>query len=306
MRISDQMIYDRAQLQGGAARSRLDQATAVASSGQRVVHPGDDPAAAGLIAAERVRMQRVDAVATTTGRASDEIAAADGALNDIANSLARASELAVQLSSDPYSASERAAGAKEVQGLLSSILSALNTKVGNRYLFGGTADGSPPFDGLALDAAGNVDPAATGVYRGDTGVRQVEIAPGVVQDTSVRADVALRGAGGGTDVIATLSALANALAANDPSTVAATQAGLSQATSQVAVARGQGGAIMNTLDAATAANKSAKTDSEKRISALGETDEIQAASDLALAQHALDASLTAIGQSFKFTLLGKI
>src|SRR5512142_3368648 len=246
MRISDQMIYGRAQVDGAAARSRLDQATAVASTGQRVVHPGDDPAAAGLVAAERVRMQRLEALATTTGRASDEITAADGALGGIATALTRAAEIATQLGSAPYSATERTAGAAEVKGILSSVLAALNTQVGNRYVFGGSQDASPPFDGLVLDASGNVDATATGVYRGAADVRQVEIAPGVLQDASVRADVALRGAGGGTDVIATLSALANALAANDPTAVAATQAGLSQAISQVAVARSQSGAIMNT------------------------------------------------------------
>lgn len=306
MRISDQMTYSRGKSDVGTARSRLDQATATASSGARVVHPGDDPAAAGLVTAEKIRQERMDALATTTARASDEIYASDVALGDIANALSRASEIAVQLSSTPYTPTDRAAGAKEVQGLIATVLGDLNTKVGNRYIFGGSQDASQPFDDLVLDVAGNVDAANTGIYRGDARVRQVEIAPGVLQDTSVRADVALRGAGGGTDVIATLSTLANALAANNPTTVAATLAGLSQSITQISTARNQTGAIMNTLDAATAANKSAKTDAQKRISGLAEADEIEAASTLAAAQHALDASLTAVAKSFQFTLIGKL
>src|SRR5512138_2797595 len=116
MRVSDSMIYNRAQVDGGAARERLEQATARASTGVRVVHPGDDPAAAGLVTAERIKLQRMEAIASSTGRAADEITAADSALGGIANDLARANELATQLGSDPYSAAERAAGAKEVQG----------------------------------------------------------------------------------------------------------------------------------------------------------------------------------------------
>ncbi len=306
MRVTDQMMYDRAQIDGGAARSRLDAATARASSGVRVAHPGDNPAAAGLAVSERARMQRLDALATSTGRAADEITAADGALNDISDALGRASELAIQLSSAPYDAAQRAAGAKEVQGLISTIAARLDTRVGNRYVFGGTQDSTPPFDGLVLDASGNVDAAATGVYRGAADVRQVEIAPGVLQDSSVRADVAFRGAGGGVDVIATLASLANALAANDPTAVAATIGQIDKGITQLSTARAQSGAIMNTLDAATSANQAARDDSEKRLSGLADADEIQAAGDLALAQHALDTSLTAIAQSFKFSLLDKL
>jgi flagellar hook-associated protein 3 FlgL len=306
MRVSDSMIYRRAQVEGGAARGRMDEATARAASGLRVVHPGDDPAAAGLVTAERIRMQRLEAISSSTGRASDEIAAADAVLDAVNNALVRANELATQLGSSPYTAAERAAGAKEVQGLISTVLGALNTKVGSRWVLGGTADDAAPFDPLVLDGAGNVDTAATGVYRGDAGVRQLEIAPGVIQDASVRADVAVRGAGGGADAIAILGDLANALAADDPVAVAATQAGLTQATTQVSTARGMAGAIMNALDSATAANKAARDDAEKRISTLADADVIQAASDLALAQHALEAALTATAQSFKFSLLGKI
>ena len=178
--------------------------------------------------------------------------------------------------------------------------------MGNRYVFGGSQDATAPFDGLVLDATGNVDAAATGLYRGAADVRQVEIAPGVLQDASVRADVALRGAGGGVDVIATLSALANALAANDPAAAAATIDQLAQGTTQVSTARAQSGAIVNALDAATSANQAARDDAKKRISGLADADEIQSASELALAQHALDSSLTAIAQSFKFSLLDKL
>jgi len=305
MRVTDTMFYDRAEVDGAAARSRLDQATATASSGLRVVQPGDDPGAAGLLVSENVSMQRIDGIATAAGRASDEVTAASDALGQIQTSLSRASEIAVQLSSSQYGASDRAGGATEVQGLISSILSELNTEVGDRYIFGGTADSAQPFDGLTLDPDGTVD-ASTGTYRGAADTRQVEIAPGVAQDASVRADVALGGAGGGVDVIGTLVTLANALAANDPTTAASTVSQLSQGVSQVSTAQAQAGTILDTLDAAVSANQAASTDAQKRISDLGDADEIQSASNLALAQHALDTSLTAISQSFQFSLVDKL
>ncbi|MGC3998713.1 MAG: flagellar biosynthesis protein FlgL [Anaeromyxobacter sp.] len=306
MRVTDRMIFDAATLNSGRAQERAQQATQVATTGVRVVHPGDDPAAAALVSAERGRVTRLDAIATATGRASDELAAADGALDEVGNLISRARELAVQLSTSTYDAADRAAGAKEVQGIIQSVVASLNVKVGNRYVLAGNADGAPPFAPVTFDALGNVDPVATGAYAGDAGVRQVEIAPGVLQDASVRADVAMKGAGGGVDVLATLAALANALSANDPVATSATLTNLTAGTTQLASARGQAGASMAALDAAAAANKTARDDAKVRIGNLADADTIQAASELALAQRALDAALTASAKSFQLSLLNKL
>jgi flagellar hook-associated protein 3 FlgL len=306
MRVSDLMTFDRAKLDGQAASNRLATATARASTGEKLVQPGDDPGSAGLVIRAQGQKQRLDAIATSAGRAGDEVNAADTTLGNINTALSRASQIAVQLSSSQYGASERAAGAQEVQGLISTIAASLDTEVGGRYIFGGSQDRTPPFAGLVLDATGNVDTTATGAYSGDTAVRQVEIAPGVLQDSSIRADVALRGVGGGVDAIAVLGSLANALAANDPATVASTVGQLSASIAQVATARSQAGSIMNTLDAAVSANQTARDDATKQISSLTDADSIQAASDLALAQHALQSSLTATSQGFQFSLVNKL
>lgn len=308
MRVTDRMLHDRVSQDGGATRSRLEVATARASTGVKLVHPGDGPAAAGQVVSERVHQGQFDAIAITAGRASEELTTADAALSDLDTAVSRARELAVQLSSDQYSASDRVAGAEEVKGLLSTVISRLNAKVGDRYVLGGTQDSRAPFDGIVYDASGDVDTAMTGTYRGDAAVRQVEIAPGVQQDASVRADVAVKGAGTppGVDLLATLGMLHNTLMADDPTAVGATLDGLTQGTSQLATARGKIGAAMSTLDAAVTANQAARHDARKRIAGLTDVDAIEAASDLSLAQHALEASLTATSQSFKFTLLDKL
>jgi flagellar hook-associated protein 3 FlgL len=306
MRVTDRMIFDRAARESGSARTRADEATARLSSGARIVHPKDDPAAAGLVSAERARVGRLDAVATTAGRAADELLAADGALSEVANAIARAREIAVQLSSSHYSASERAGGAKEVQALIQSIVASLNVKVGNRYVLAGTSDGAAPFTGLTLDASGDVDPSATGAYLGDGNVRTVEVAPGLPQEASVRADVAVKGANGGVDVLATLATLANALSSNDPALAGATLDDLATGTEQVATARGAAGVAMAALDAAVVANRTARDEATARIAGLADTDTIAAATELALAGRALDAALTATAKSFQLTLVDKL
>lgn len=293
MRVTEKMIFEGAASTAGKARARAEEAMEQASTGLRVSHPGDDPGAAGLIAFHRMGAIRFDSIVQSVTRATDELGAADGALNGVGNVLSRARELAVQLSNSTYSASERATAASEVSGLLQQTVGLLNTRVGNRYIFGGTSDATPPFD-------------ATGGYLGDVGTRQVEIAPGIWQDASVRADVALKGVGGGTDVLATLTALSSALASNDVAGVQASLTGLDAGIGQVAAARSGAGTAMSVLDAAAEAGRAGKDSEEITLSNLADADAIESASRLALAERALDAALTASARSFRLSLLDKM
>jgi flagellar hook-associated protein 3 FlgL len=290
MRVTDRMLFELASRHGGEARSRVEKATAQAASGIRVAHPGDDPAAAGQIVQSRTAQARLDAIASTAGRAADELVSSDAALSGVQNAVVRARELAMQLVNPTYDAQQRASAAGEVDQLLQEMLARLNTQVGGRYLFGGNRDGAAPF-------------AADGTYLGDDGVRQVEIAPGVLTAVSVRADVAVSGAGGGTDLLAAVRSLSTALRADDVAGIRAALDPLDQGLTQLSVARAQGGDAMNALDTAAAASLAARDAERARASRLGDADIVQAATDLALAQRALEASLSATAQGFRLTLL---
>lgn len=294
MRVTDRLIYDNANRWTGDARSRVEAATSVASSGLRVQQPGDDPAAAGQLTLHAQAQQRASAIATATQRGTDELNSADSALDGISTALSRARALAVQLSSATYTPAQRAAAAKDVDGIFAQVISALNTEVGGRYLFGGTQDSRPPFD------------PATGAYQGDTATRRLEIAPGVWSDASVRADVALKGAGGGADVLSTLQALSAALSVNDVAGVQGSLDGLTAGTTQVASARAAAGNAANTLDQAHSTALAAVAAEKIATSHLEDVDVVDAATQLQLAQRALEAAVSASSQSFQLslTLLG--
>jgi len=290
MRVTDAMIYGNAVRDGGAAKSRLEAAIGPASTGVRVVHPGDDPAAAGLATQVASVFSRAGSIGSGAQAAADELGVADTAFNDVTNALARVTELATQFGSAGYTAAQRASAADEVATLKKQILSALNTTAEGRYVMGGTLDGQPPFD-----AAGN--------YLGDANVRQVEVAPGVWQAASVRADVAVKGVGGGIDILAMLDTLQTDLRANNQAGVAAALTPLSAATDQVATARASIGLSMNAFDTAVTSSRAVATDAQTRASHLLEADAIEANTRLAQAQLALQATLTATSQGFKLTLL---
>jgi flagellar hook-associated protein 3 FlgL len=293
MRVTDKMIFERAKVAMGINRDRVQDAVAENSSGLKVEHAWDDPGANAPVVAHRLAIKRFEAIETVAERTSQELVAADNALGSIGESLSRARELAVQLANDTYSANDRAGAAREVQQLVAHAVGMLNTQVGNRYIFGGNKDATPPFD-------------TAGTYLGDTGVRRVEVFPGVLQDASIRADVVAKGVGGGVDVLAAMNTLATAFAANDVATIRASLTTLDQGISQVSVGRAQGGAAMNTLDVAVAAARQSADGEKATLADLTEADVFESATRLQLAERALEASLSAAVRSFDLSLLKKL
>lgn len=293
MRVTDRLLYENASKNAAAARERFEVASREAATGIRVQHPEDDPGAAGLMARTIAQAGRDAAIGKALGTATDELQAAETSLDGVSNALSRARELAVQLANPTYDANQRAAAAAEVDGLMKDVLGRLNQKVGSRYVFGGFQDAAPPFD-----AAGN--------YLGDTGVREVEVAAGITLPASIRADVALKGVGGGVDVLATLQALSTALSANNIAGVQASLDGLDTGIAQVARARSEAGSNLNVMDTARTAAVAAQTDGQVKLSHLADADVIDAAARLAQAQQALEAALTAAAKTFQPSLLDKL
>jgi flagellar hook-associated protein 3 FlgL len=290
MRVTNQMLFEAQGQQIAAAREKMLEAQTKVTTGVRVNHPGDDPAAAGVIVSHRMALERFDMIDQTIARAAEEAEVADGALQGVSTLIARARELAVQLGNDSYSNVERAGGAQEVRDIFSQITQLMNTQVAGRYIFGGNIDRTPPFDGL-------------GAYSGDTNIRQVEVAPGLVQNQSVRADQALKGVGGGIDVFATLTTLSNAMSANDGGGIRGTLTALEGSVDQIASALTQTGGILEGFRSARNIGGVAKLSAQTLLSAASEVDIFDAASELTRAQTALEASLSVAAKSFNLSLL---
>jgi flagellin-like hook-associated protein FlgL len=293
MRVSDQAMFNLANLRIMRARGESVEAQDRVSSGKRVEHAWDAAGDAGLIVTHQQEKGRQTGIRGAAQQTSEELGVVDGAYDQVTTSLTRIKELAVQLANDTYGPNERANGAAEVQQLFTAVISQLNVRFGERYLFGGMQDTQPPFD-----AAGN--------YLGDDRVRQVEVAPGVLNDASTRADVALKGATGGTDVLATIQSFVTALSTNDAAGIRAAVQSLDDSIAQVSRERSRVGGMMNLFDvAASAAKKNADTATDAR-SKLEDVDIFEASTRLASTQRALEASISAAAQQFRLSLLDKL
>jgi flagellar hook-associated protein 3 FlgL len=293
MRVTDRMMFDNANINITNGRNRVQVAMQEASSGMRVTHPGDDPASAGLIIRNRQVLQRLEAIGANAIRTNDELSIADATMQNLGNVVTRARELTVQMSNDAYSATDRANAAVEVDALNRQVVMLMNTDVNGRYLFGGTNDGSPPFD-----AAGN--------YTGDTNVRQIEVAPGLLEDASIRGDVAVKGVGGGVDLFAVLQTLRTALNANDGAGIRGALPQLDTALRQTTNALASVGSMMNSFDVARSLAAAGHDDATKSMAHEQEADTFESATKLALANHALEVALTASANGFRMSLMNKL
>lgn len=293
MRVSDQAMYNLANLRIMRARADSTEAGDRVASGKRIEHPWDAAGDAGMVVRHQQESERQDGIFMVSSRAAEELGVVDGAMDQVTTSLTRAKELAVQLANDTYSAGDRAGGAAEVQQLFSAVVSQLNMRFGERYIFGGMEDGAPPFD-------------ANGNYLGDANVRRVEIAPGVLQDASARADVALKGAGGGVDILQALRDFTTALSTNNATNIRVAVQQLDDGIIQVSRERSRVGAMMNVFDVASnmaKQNRDAASDARGRLE---DVDIFEASTRYAATQHALEASMSAAAQQFKLSLLDKL
>jgi flagellar hook-associated protein 3 FlgL len=159
MRVASQTIG--IQVNDGLQRAyqRLAGAQEIVTSGRRINHLSDDP-----VGATRAMDLRIFENSTAQYRRNIDntlpfLEQSDSAFDDVVKSLTRAKELAVQMANDFYSPVERSAAAREVHQIFDHLLAVANTKVENRFIFGGFVNGTPPFA-----------QSPTGVdYRGDVG-----------------------------------------------------------------------------------------------------------------------------------------
>lgn len=293
MRVSERQIFDSGSARLARARAEHADKTQQAATGLRVPTAASDPAAAATLQRQQAARVRADSIAKSTQSAGDDLNAVDGALNEAANVLEQAVSLAVQMSNDTFSAADRRGAATAARAQLASFVAALNVEQDGRFLLGGSKQSAPPF-------------APDGSYVGDDVVRRAEVAPGEFEDVSVRADVGIKGAGGGVDIPATLQALTDALAANDTSAIRGTIDALHGSIAQLSTLRSDVGAKGTLLLSATSAALSVRDATDAAKADTGDVDITAAASELALAERAFEAATTATARSFKLTLLDSL
>jgi flagellar hook-associated protein 3 FlgL len=142
MRIDPNMVPDiLADLQ--QSQVSLNTALQQVSTGLRVNEPSDDPAAAAEMVQNTIETSDVDKYTQNVSSALSTVQTASSVLSSVVTSLTSAVSIGTEGANGTNTPANLQAMATEVQGILSSVISAANTSVSGSYLFSGTSTATP-------------------------------------------------------------------------------------------------------------------------------------------------------------------
>jgi flagellar hook-associated protein 3 FlgL len=256
------------------------------TTGRRVNVASDDPSAAARQVGLAAQSDSCDQFLRSTSSVSSELQTADSALSSGVTALQRAITLGVEGANGTMSQQDRAALSSEVQSISQQMLGVANLSYNGKYVFGGTADSQPPYVADA-SAPGGI------AYQGNDSVNQVEVEAG--QTVAVNQPGSQLFSAAGANVFQALSDLASALQSSS-----STSDDISNATDEVRAAYNQMnsarvfyGSTENQLTSAQDFLNSEKLQLTQQTSDTVGADANQAATNLANAEAARNATLQA-------------
>ncbi len=277
MRISDSMQRDSMLTSLSSVESQLTAASQVASSGQKINAPSDDPVAAAQLARVRASIAQSSSYQSTITSVQGDLTLTESSLASAGDVVASAQQLAVEAGDGSIPASDRQAMAGQIAQLQSQLLSIANQKGANGYIFAGSQTSTAAF-------------SAAGVFQGDSNDRVADVGPGNTAVVNVSGAKAFTAAGG-VDVFATLTALQTALSNNDMSGISAGVNALNQAGSQISAAESDAGIKLDRLSTASSVQQQTQLTLTSTQSSLADADPAQAYSQLATMENAVQQAI---------------
>jgi flagellar hook-associated protein 3 FlgL len=165
-RVTDGMMHDKSQTAINRARRTMVENQEKAVTGKRIIRPSDDPMATVRALELKQDTDRVETVLNNMTIANSMVDLTDSVLGELSEVIVRSKELAIQGASYTNQSPEALnAIAKEVEQLYLRAVQIGNTRLGDRYIFGGYQTDRAPFD-------------SNGNYFGDEGVIELEMDKG--------------------------------------------------------------------------------------------------------------------------------
>lgn len=256
MRVTQSGMWEmiRRNLSQTAERTRVIEEQAV--GGMLVNRPSDAPEL--LVEIDRLHASGMDQDVFTKNSAQSlaQLDQMDAELGRVHDALSRVRELAVQMAGDLPTAEQRGYAAEEVSALKASVLSAANSDFAGRYLFGGAAWDTPPFD-------------TTGTYVGSTDEPTTRVGESTWVTTARDGSQIFQG---GVDIFAGLDAFVTALSADDSAGISTSLGDLDTMMQQVMDARARVGTDTNVADDANELASSLSMQIESRMGELVSAD----------------------------------
>lgn len=153
MRITNNMVSNSYLKNLNMNLTSVDKYQNQLSTGKRLTRLSDDPV--GILSSMqiRVRLGRLEQYQKNVDTAGDWLKQTESSLKELNSILQTAYERSIQASTDPLEESDKQAIAEELKQLRDQVLAVGNTKVTNKYIFGGYNTSTTPF---SLGPTGNI------------------------------------------------------------------------------------------------------------------------------------------------------
>jgi len=257
------------------------------STGRRVNLPSDDPAAAAAMVNESARSAAIDQYTASSDSLTNVLNTANSTIESAVTLLQRAVSLGVQGAGSNMNQSNLDSIATEVSGIQSQMLSLANTSYAGKYLFAGTATGSPPY---VADAA---DPTQIN-YVGNTQQNQVQIGTGLSVASNLPGSSIFSQSG--ANVFTALQSLVTALQSGDTSSITTAEASVSNSLNAVDTAQVFYGNTVNELTNNESFLSQERINITTYENTLASADMASAATSVTQAQTVLTATVAAAAQ----------
>lgn len=260
-------------------RTELFQRNREVASGKRLHSPSQDPAASARVTRIRDELSRINQYGRNVQRAQVLLGSADGAFNSLKNLTEAAIERTAFAVSAIANQDTRDIIADEIEGFRDSILRIADTNVDGKNIFSGTDTGTSPYQLVA----------GTYVYQGNDQPLQVEIARNRTIQTSIPGSEIFSEAG--TDLINSLTQLADDIRAGDSTAAQAGIDNLNQANRLIDLARVKLSESIQLTEASTREHQRQLVALTQEISSLEDADLAESIIGLGRLEASLQAAL---------------
>ncbi|MBI5364840.1 MAG: flagellar hook-associated protein FlgL [Planctomycetes bacterium] len=161
---------------------KLIRAQEQVASGKRILRPSDDPVGTSSVLGISRQIGDVDRYRSAVATAKPLIDAGIAAIDEAGNLYSEARELVVQGLNGTLNDTDRSSLAQQIELLQERLVEVGNSKLGERFLFGGTESSTEPF------AVTEATDGRRVVYRGNQAARSVAIGAGVGVPVNIAGD----------------------------------------------------------------------------------------------------------------------
>lgn len=294
MRIASNTVSDTLirQIQNlGTTQAKLQNEV---STGQRIFQAEDDPAAVGRVLNFQSEQRQVAQYSRNASRALDIAQSTSSDLQSIKKISDRATQIGT-LGSSVLSSDAASSYATELDQLIEQAVQSGNSKLGNDYLFGGTAVDTPPY-AVTRDANGQITSVA---YAGNSSQASVQLG----DNTAVSPGTDGTTNSGIGSFINQLISLRDALKNNDSTAVSTAQTHLLSSEDTLVSSIAENGAVQTRIQAAQSQQTDLTSNLEKMISTDADADLPTTVVKLTQTQTAYQAALQSAASIMKTSLM---